>query len=219
MKRKWYNQKMVESKVLEFEQLFKGIEEKELLETIKTCDYKTFRLICNALAECGYQETRNLFSNMEYEQQKRICIAVNNRVNEIFGRFAPLYDLLMKSQKHECYRGDERFKLFGYNLPPYADRQVLKSFVQLIAECVDKPLKVNDLEKINYLLNRGLYWTLVPEISSVRYPDWETNDESFNILNDYRKAECEAWYTFTKYVFEGKYALAYSIMQTNKTNA
>ena len=41
----WSNQKMVESKVLEFEQLFKGIEEKELLETIKTCDYKTFRLI------------------------------------------------------------------------------------------------------------------------------------------------------------------------------
>lgn len=208
----WYNTKMVKSKVLEFCEQFNEFDVEKINNVIKTCDFKTLRLICNAFSAADYSEYPSIFSKQPYEEMEKIKVALNNRVNEILGEYAALYYMLIESQKHEQWAGDERYKLFGYNLPPYSDRQVIKTLVILVCEYLNKPLTIENMPKIDKLYCHGPYWTLVPEVSSLDYKDWETNDKSFNTLNNYRKTECEAWYTFMNHIYNGDYKKAYAIM-------
>ena len=217
-KRLWYNTKMAQAKVIEFNEKFNEFNKETLLETIKSCDFKTFRLICNALEHKGFESFSTIFKDIPYAEEKIIRDALNNRVNEIFGEYAKLYDKLMESQRHELWGGDERYKLFGYDLPPYADRQVIKSLVKMVCEYLNKPLTIDNISGIASLYNHGLYWELVPGIPFGEYRDWETNDKHFAAQNNNRQSECEAWYTFMHHIYNGDYKKAYAIMKKYGTN-
>lgn len=211
--RLWYNTKMAQVKVIEFNEKFNEFNKEILLETIKTCDFKTLRLICNALDKSSYSEFPTIFKDIPYAETKIIRDALNTRVNEILGEYAELYDKLMKSQKHELWCGDERYKLFGYDLPPYADRQVIKSLVKMVCEYIGKPLTIENISGITSLYNHGLYWEIVPSIPLNECRDWETNDKHFATQNNNRQSECEAWYTFMNHIYNGDYEKAYALMK------
>ena len=217
--RVWYNLNMRNAKICEFNSKFTTLDEKSLLEQIRTCDFKTLRLICNAMDGYNYSSDclATIFTKLPYEKIKIFRNALNERVNAILGDYSKLYDMLILSQKHECWNGDERYKLFSYDLPPYADKKVMKTLVILVCEYIGKPLTIENMKKIDYLYNCGPTSDLTKSFSLGKCSDWETNDKSFLTLNNQRKAECEAWYTFMNHVYDGNFEKANSIIKRYET--
>lgn len=217
-KRLWFHEKMMTAKIIEFNELFNEYKKDKLLEEIKVCDLQTFRLICNAMNKHSYLKCGTIFDDISFEEIKIIRTALNNRVNEILGDYAKLYDQLLKSQKHELWSGDERYKLFAYDLPPYADKKVIKTIIKLICEYLNKELTIDNIQKVSYLYNFGLDSNLVKDLPLGEYSDWETNDKSFEVRNKHKKKRCEAWYSFMNYVYKKEYEKAYDIMKKYNTD-
>lgn len=216
--RLWFHEKMMGTKIREFNEKFDKYEKNKLLNEIKVCDISTFRLICNAMNKRSYLKCGTIFDDISFEEIKTIRAALNNRVNEILGDYTNLYDLLLKSQKHELWNGDERYKLFAYDLPPYAEKKVIKTLIKLICEYLNKELTINNIQKVSYLYNFGLNSDLVPALPFNEYSDWETNDKSFEVRNKHKKKDCEAWYSFMNYVYKKEYEKAYDIMKKYNTD-
>ena len=206
--RNWYNSELSKQKYYEFVMKYPVINEDEMLSIAKDGSLKEFRLLCNALYEGGYF-TRGCFYD-NFEQKRRLVQACNERVNSILGaEAAELYEKLMKSQKHERWGGDERYRLFGYDFAPYDDRQVILSIVELKMAYLNKPLKIEDIPAIADLYNHGRYWDLFPERSGYDL-DWENDDRAFNILNKDRQKHVEIWLSFMNCIFNGEYQTAYN---------
>ena len=206
--RNWFNGAIAHQKYDEFVTKYPTIDEEEMLAIAKDGSLKEFRLLCNALYEGSYT-SRGCFYE-DYQQKLRLVKACNERVNTILGpENAELYDKLMRSQKHERWGGDERYRLFGYDFAPYDDRQVILSIVELKMEYLNKPLTVENIPAITDLYNHGRYWDLFPERSSVGF-DWENDDRDFRILNKDRQKHVEIWISFMNCIFNQEYQTAYN---------
>lgn len=204
----WYNWTLSIDKMNEFLMKFKEYNFKLFLEIAKTGNLEEFRLLCNALDKNGY--VTSYFSE-NYKEVYTLKDACNERVSTVLGELLPIYNMFENSKKHEFWDRNERYKLFGFDFPPYAEGKLLKSALTFFIKYLNKPLLLDEVPNVNYLYSHGLHWDLIKELDSLNI-DWQHNYSEFKKLNQSRKEHVEAWIVFTNLIWNNEFDKAYDYM-------
>lgn len=204
----WYNWTLSVDKMNEFLGKYKEYDFELFSNIAKSGDLEEFRLLCNALDKDGYVKSYFRDNYKDVSELKKLC---NERVSEILGNLLPVFNTFRTSQKHEFWGGDERYKLFGFDFPPYAERKIIKSTLVFFIKYLNRPLEFKELANITHLYNHGLYWDLIKEPSTTNV-DWENDENEFNRLNESRKEHIKAWTEFMDIIWRNDFDKAYSFM-------
>lgn len=207
--RVWYNSKISRSKAEEFLRKYRVFDYDVFVRIAKEGDLKEFKLLCNVIGtSLLYGMTGSMGS---YDKIYELRAACNERVKDrMGGEASKLFELFSKSQNHEYWLGDERYKLYSFDFGSYADRQVIKSVVAYMAKYNGKEIGVDDVKNIGFLYNNGLYWELYDE--DLTNSDWENDDAVFIRVNKDRKKHLDLWSEFMRYVWDRKWDKAYDLM-------
>lgn len=206
----WYNRRLSESKAAEFLRKYRVYDNKVLMKIAMEGDLKEFKLLCNAL---GLAVIHGMvgFSGNSVEVYK-LRDACNERIKERMGEEATkLFELFSKSQKHEYWMGDERYKLYSFDFGSYADRQVIKSVVAYMAKYNGKEGNTEDVKCIGSLYSSGLSPNLYKEDGEYIF-DWNDIDSNYIKANRSKKKHLNLWFEFMEYVWDRKWDKAYELM-------
>lgn len=171
----------------------------------KEGDLKQFRLLCNMLDIATYDRS---YFNDNYRLIDNLRKACNNRVNAILGPdITQLYNELLKSQGHEQWLGDERYKLFGYNyISMCIPRYVIISIVYIIHY-------THMSNSIKSAINIGKIYNCLPD-NNLYYEKYLYKDPAkFCFKDSDRKNHIDRWIKFTNLIWDHDYSSAYDMIE------
>ena len=207
-----YNFKLKNEKIEEFMEKYPKFDESECIRIAEKGELREFRLLCNFLAGSrsisihGGESLWKTYSNEDSDTLRFLEQKCNERVSRILGdKICSLYKFFMESQQHARWSGDERYKLFGYDLPPHSDRQVILS-VAIVANYLNVPLSVDTFMTISRLYKSAPYWDLYPEL------DMYDPKVPFSKRNEDRKENVRRWSLFMEFVWKGRWDQAYNLI-------
>lgn len=205
----WYNTKLCNEMNLKFFKKFGDYDLEKLLDIAKSGDLFDFRLLCNALDRTDRYDITSETINKSYDNRIVLKDACNNRVNEILGELLPYYTLLDSLRNNQYWGGDERYTLFGYDIPEYEYAELIQSTLILYHDCVDKPLTLENVTEVSKIIGRKL------SISRYLYPEkgQYSSIYSFEEKNYNRKLNTQAWLEFMNEIFYKEYDKAYKVRE------
>lgn len=195
----WYNrymhQKMYEKFIKEHDETVDEVE-----KLLKSNNFEDFCLACNYIEALSYKGVDRLGG---YDSVNKVRKLANRRVRDLIGiDAANLFDRIVKESKQELWGGDELYKLFSYDLPPYYVRRCIKSMLCVISTPM-MCMTVDDCLKVANYIYYPPYW-------DIYYEDYSTDDFS---RKEICKKECNAWHKIAKFLFEGKINEAYEFLK------
>lgn len=204
--RTWYNAKLMNKVVSEFHKKYPVFDKDTFLRIAENGDIEEVRKLATSIDSYG--------NSVDYQDKRQVKDKLNDRFADIIGDdLYEIYENLRSSQKLECPRGDESYRLLQIGgCYPYSERKMIKSALYLLHDYVGKQLKLEDIKTINRLYTSGTYWDLIPNVKGDYKLNWEENDDDFNKLNTCRKEQTEAWVSFMNYIINKDYESAYKMM-------
>lgn len=200
----WYNLKLRESMKDEFIKKFPQFDFDNCMKIASEGNLHDFSLLCTMIEIASYDGS---YFTCDWDTFKLLREACNKRVNNILGEDnTRLYNMFLKSQKHELWAGDERYKLFAYAFAPTNDRQVIKSVV-IANHYLKSEMSIELFEKIG-----KLYCTpLTPDLYVEKY--LFKDFISFKKKNEDRQMHVSLWIKFMEHIWFGRYEKAYEIIK------
>ena len=174
----------------------------KFLDIVANGSLKEVRHLATALDSYTYDEC-------DIDERNEIKDALNNKVNKLLGdELTNLFNQLVKSQKHELWCGDERFRMLDMDEPPYYVRSVLKSMIYLKFEYLGKELTVDNIKEASNLYEHSIHWELVVPLR--KDPLWSS--KYTDAFSKYRQQEIAKWVEFDGYILRGELEKAYQIL-------
>lgn len=197
----WYNREMHHKMYEKF--ITKHPETFEEVKTLLEGDnFEEFSLACNYLESLSYKGLDRIGG---YGSVGKLRGIANQRVRNLIGvDAATLFDMVVKKSKQELWGGDELYKLFSYDLPPYYVRRCIKSTLYVISTPMEHMTIEGCLKVADYIYHPP-YWDVYNEDFS------ETEYERSKV----RKKECLAWRKIAEFLFHGNITGAYEFLKEN----
>ena len=174
----------------------------KFLDIVANGSLKEVRHLATALDSYTYDEC-------DTDERNEVRDALNNKVNQLLGdELTNLFNQLVKSQRHELWCGDERFRMLDMDEPPYYVRSVLKSMIYLKFEYLGKELTVDNIKEASNLYEHSIHWELVVPLR--KDPLWSS--KYTDAFSKYRQQEIAKWVEFDGYILRGELEKAYQIL-------
>lgn len=193
----WYNIKICEEKCWEFEEKF-SFDYNSILTALQG-NFKDFCLACNVLGHYGYLPKRKT-ENLTYREKRNLVDIANKIAREKVGEtFSFIFDIIVKRSNQELWGGDEFYKLFAYDIPPYYVMSCVKATIYIM-DMMKNPKDITTTLKICSMVNYPPYWEL-----------YEANimDKNFIRQNQIRENECEGWRKIASCLYNQKFEEAH----------
>lgn len=193
----WYNSKICKDKCWEFEEEY-SFTYSNIFNALHN-GFEDFCLACNVLAHYGYLPERKI-KNLNYKEEYELVKVANKIAREKVGEnFSTLFDGIVQKSGQELWGGDEFYKLFAFDIPPYYVMSCTKAAIYIM----DMMNNTKDVEKtleISSMICHPPYWELYRE---------NILDKNFTRQNKIREKECKGWRKIAKDLYEQNFEDAY----------
>lgn len=196
----WYNGKICEDKCWEFEEKY-SFSYNSILFALQN-NFENFCLACNVLAYYGYLPERKT-KNLSYEEKSSLVKIANKIAREKVGEnFSTLFDGIVRKSCQELWDGDEFYKLFAYDIPPYYVMSCVKASVYMI-DMIKNPKTIERTIEISSMVCNPPYWELYKS---------NTLDRDFNRQNEIREKECNGWRKIAENLYNRQFKEVYDFI-------
>lgn len=195
----WYNTKICKNKCKEFSEKY-HFTYSAVFHALHG-SFEDFCLACNALAYYGYlSEEEN--NRMSFDEKNQLVEIANKIAREKIGKnFSTLFDGVVKESGQELYGGDEFYKLFAYDIPPYYVMSCVKASIYII-DMMNDYIEASEAIKISKMCYHPPYWEL--------YNNYHNND--IMQQNIVREKECKGWQFIAKNLYEQNFETVYEFI-------
>lgn len=193
----WYNSKICEDKCWEFDEKysFNYVSIRCALQG----NFYDFCLACNVLSHYGYLPERKT-KDLNYKEKYELIKIANKVAREKAGEtFSALFDGIVNKSGQELWGGDEFYKLFAYDIPPYYVMSCTKAAIYIM-DMMEHPKTAKETLEISSMSCHVPYWELYR--SSI-------SDKNFQRQNMIREKECNGWRKIARAIYHQNFDEAY----------